>query len=140
MAASYSSFLTSQFYSPVFNTALFDGPFRFYFSQSYEATALKLYHLLQSDHYGLWMNYKAWSEKNKKNVFILIYPSQEDVSIAFQHAGLTPLFQNWDDGIVIGMENSSDEKQDEKFKDLYKKIVAYLESHLKSEKQVEGEI
>lgn len=140
MAASYSSFLTSQFYSPVFNTALFDGPFRFYFSQSYEATALKVYHLLQSNNYGLWAHYKLWSEKNKKNVFILIYPSQEDVGIAFQHSGATPLFQSWDDGIVIGMENCNDDKQDQEFNTLYNKIVLYLESQIKTEKQVDASI
>ncbi len=126
MAASYSSFLTSQFYSPVFNTALFDGAFRIYFSQSYESTALKIYHLLQSEQVELWTQYKKWSEKTKKNAFILIYPSKEDVGIAFGDHKPTPICNEWDEGVVIGLENTFETDKGEQFNLLFQAIVTQL--------------
>jgi hypothetical protein len=130
MAASYSSFLTSQFYSPIFNTALFDGAFRIYFSQSYESTALKIYHLLQSDQVELWTKYKKWSEKTKKNVFILIYPSKEDVVIAFNDHNTTPICKEWGEGFVIGLENSLETDNNEKFNVLFQALVDQLTDFL----------
>lgn len=135
MAASYSSFLTSQFYSPVFNTALFDGAFRIYFSQSYESTALKIYHLLQSEHVALWTQYKKWSEKNKQNVFILIYPSKEDVGIAFHDHQATPICNEWAEGLAIGLENTFDNGNDEgiHFKQLFSSIIDHLNQFMKTD-------
>ncbi len=130
MAASYSSFLSSQYYSPVFNTALFDGAFRIYFSQSYESTALKIYHLLQSEHVELWSQYKKWSEKSKKNVFILIYPSKEDVGLAFSGAQTTPVCSQWDEGVVIGLENTFETDKADQFNLLFKSIVKQLTQFL----------
>ncbi|MES2767912.1 MAG: hypothetical protein V4596_02100 [Bdellovibrionota bacterium] len=40
--------LQSKFFSPTFNTAIFDGPLRVYFSQAQEPEALKVYFSLQS--------------------------------------------------------------------------------------------
>ena len=134
MAASYSSFLTSQFYSPVFNTALFDGAFRIYFSQSYESTALKIYYLLQSENVELWTRYKRWSEKTKKNAFILIYPSKEDVGIAFNdHNKATPICNEWDEGVVIGFENGFDGEKIEQFNLLFKSVLNQLDHFMKTE-------
>jgi hypothetical protein len=133
MAASYSSFLTSQFYSPVFNTALFDGAFRIYFSQSYESTALKIYHLLQSEQVELWAQYKKWSEKTKKNAFILIYPSKEDVGIAFNDHKATPICHEWDEGVVIGFENTYETDQGEQFNLMFKSVVNQLNHFIKTE-------
>jgi hypothetical protein len=132
MAASYSSFLSSQFYSPIFNTALFDGAFRIYFSQSYESTALKIYHLIQSEHPTLWSEYKKWSETNKKNVFILIYPTSADVGLAFSSSKSTPAIEQWEDGLAIGLENTFDDDQNTKFTILFDQIIQHLNLHLKT--------
>ncbi|MBC7457630.1 MAG: hypothetical protein H7235_05085 [Bdellovibrionaceae bacterium] len=137
MAASYSSFLASQFYSPVFNTALFDGAFRIYFSQSYESTALKIYHLLQSENVELWTQYKKWSEKTKKNAFILIYPSKKDVGIAFDEYKPTPICIEWDEGLVIGLENTFETDQGEQFNLLFQSIVHQLTDFLNAPKAVQ---
>ena len=128
MAASYSSFLTSSFYSPIFNTALFDGPFRFYFSQSYESIALKMYHILQSENKALWLDCKKWSDLSKKNIFILVYPTQEDVGIAFDETIATPIIKIWDEGLAIGLENSSLNESDEKFNLIMSQIINYLQN------------
>lgn len=132
MAASYSSFLTTQYYSPVFNTALFDGPFRIYFSQSYESVALKIYHLLQTQDLALWTEYKKWSEKTKKHAFILIYPSSQDLAIAFDGDQQAPLMNRlWDEGLILGFANSN---EDESFNGTYQNILTHLKNFISTEK------
>lgn len=106
MAASYSSFLSSRFYSPVFSTALFDGPFRIYFSPSYETTALKIYHLLQVEKRDLWTKFKKWSDGNKQHVFILIYPTEKETAMVFEDYKNSPVMKAWEDGVAIGFHNS----------------------------------
>lgn len=108
MAATYSSFMTTRFYSPVFNTALFDGPFRIYFSQSYESSALKVYHLLQTEYQTLWNQVIAWSAHSKEHVFFLIYPEVSDVKNVFNSEdsveSTKKLFiQDWEEGLAIGL-------------------------------------
>lgn len=121
MAASYSSFLSTRFYSSAFNTALFDGPFRIYFSQSYESAALKIYHLLQSDHLELWTSYKRWTEQTKKHAFILMYPTQKELSAAFKKSDskvdfkIEPICQPWEDGVLVGLDNPQTDADFEKY-------------------------
>lgn len=132
MAASYSSFLTTQYYSPVFNTALFDGPFRIYFSQSYESVALKIYHLLQTQDLTLWTEYKKWSEKTKKHAFILIYPSEQDLAIAFGGDNMSSLMNRlWDEGLVLGFANP---QADDSFAGIYQNILTQLKNFIGTEK------
>jgi hypothetical protein len=107
MAATYSSFMTTKFYSPVFNTALFDGPFRIYFSQSYESAALKIYHLLQTQYQDLWVQLKKWTHSSKEHVFLLMYPEANDVQMIFTEKNSElkhPVYlQPWAEGIVLGI-------------------------------------
>ena len=132
MAASYSSFLTTQYYSPVFNTALFDGPFRIYFSQSYESVALKIYHLLQTQDLAIWTEYKKWSEKTKKHAFILIYPSDQDLAIAFDGDKMSSLMNRlWDEGLILGFANPH---ADDSFTGIYQNILTQLKNFIGSEK------
>lgn len=132
MAASYSSFLTTQYYSPVFNTALFDGPFRIYFSQSYESIALKIYHLLQTQDLAIWTDYKKWSEKTKKHAFILIYPTDQDLAIAFNSDEVSSLMHRlWDEGLILGFANPH---MDESFSVIYQRILTQLKNFIRNEK------
>jgi len=108
MAATYSSFMTTRFYSPVFNTALFDGPFRIYFSQSYESSALKVYHLLQTEYQELWHQVKEWSQASKEHVFLLIYPEPADVQNVFDNDDSVDVskklfMQDWEEGLAVGL-------------------------------------
>lgn len=108
MAATYSAFMTTRFYSPVFNTALFDGPFRIYFSQSYESSALKIYHILQTQHEDLWKQLKHWSSSTKEHVFLLMYPEAKDVQMIFENQTANSDFcqvqlECWDEGVAIGL-------------------------------------
>ena len=111
MAATYSSFMTTRFYSPVFNTALFDGPLRIYFSQSYESCALKLYHLLQSQHETLWNSLKTHATISKEHVFLMIYPEPQDLKMVFAGEDQFAHAQNWEEGLAIGMFQAQNEEQ-----------------------------
>lgn len=121
MTASYSSFLSSSFYSPVFNTALFDGAFRIYFSQNYEALALKIYHYLQTDRKDLWMRFKKWSDQTKEHVFILIYPTADDVRLVFYDYNNKPAVLNWDEGFSIGLHMQNTDE-------ILNQVISVLES------------
>lgn len=73
MAASVSRLTQSQYFSPVFNTAVFDGPVRIYFAQKHEAYALEIYFKISSrlrSIFGDSLNRKA------PNVFVMIHPDQ----------------------------------------------------------------
>lgn len=109
MAATYSSFMTTRFYSPVFNTALFDGPIRIYFSQSYESAALKVYHLLQTEYKAQWEKLKDFSHQRKEHIFLLMYPEMKDLQIIFSDK-LTPVqSQEWEEGLSIGFYQPKDD-------------------------------
>ena len=110
MAATYSSFMTTRYYSPVFNTALFDGPLRIYFSQSYESAALKIYHLLQSQYETLWNSLKAHATIEKDHVFLMIYPESTDLKMVFGADGVIGHAQNWDEGLAIGLFHDNSEE------------------------------
>ena len=102
MAATYSSFMTTRFYSPVFNTALFDGPIRIYFSQSYESSALKVYHLLQTEYQEQWAQLKQCSSKSKEHVFLMMYPEKKDLEMVFSENLKLIHSQEWEEGLAIG--------------------------------------
>lgn len=137
MAASYSAFLSTKYYSPVFNTALFDGPFRIYFSQAYEGTALKIYHLLQVQHIEVWEHYKKWSEKTKRHIFILIYPTGDDVALAFD---TDPNFVKdqvhsapWEEGRLMALANPQAEAV---FAATFQQAISELERLMKTDCQI----
>ncbi len=76
--------LQSRFYNVTFNTAIFDGPLRIYFSQHQEPEAMKVYFSLQA---------KLLKENNVLNqlkdsfpkdstLFVMVYPNRE----AFQQS------------------------------------------------------
>jgi hypothetical protein len=109
MAATYSSFMTTRFYSPVFNTALFDGPLRIYFSQSYESAALKVYHLLQSHYPEQWNRMKECAQQSKEHVFLMMYPEKKDLEIVFSEGAKSICIQEWEEGLAIGFCQPNDD-------------------------------
>lgn len=110
MAATYSSFMTTRFYSPVFNTALFDGPLRIYFSQSYESVALKIYHILQTQHVEFWNSLKQFNTRSKQHLFLMIYPEAKDLGLVFDKPNQEMQAQEWDEGLAVGViQAQSDE-------------------------------
>lgn len=127
MAATYSSFMTTRFYSPVFNTALFDGPLRIYFSQSYESVALKMYHLLQSQHPEIWSLLKSHTTKSKEHLFLMVYPEKKDLLAVFDKAEKTFQAQEWAEGMAVGIVHpQTDEDMEQQLEFLVKTVQSWL--------------
>lgn len=137
MAATYSSFMTTRFYSPVFNTALFDGPIRFYFSQSYETVALKIYHLMQTEHANLWAQLKNRSAQTKEHIFLMIYPEQKDLNMVFTNDKSLVYSEVWSEGLAIGLTQSMN---DEDLAAQLEQIVMLTTQWLKTSPQNEASI
>lgn len=105
--------MTTRFYSPVFNTALFDGPLRVYFSQSHEPSALKIYHLLQTQYVEQWNQLKECSFKSKEHIFLLMYPDKSALDMVFFEKTGSSLSsvqsQEWEEGLAIGFYEPKDD-------------------------------
>lgn len=84
--------LQSRYFSPTFNTAIFDGPLRVYFAQAQEPEALKVYFSLQSKVFQENTN-EEQAEKISENIrdclpknstlFVMIYPNKESFQQSF---------------------------------------------------------
>lgn len=109
MAATYSSFMTTRFYNSKFNTALFDGPIRIYFSKNYESTALKIYHLLHSQYLEQWSQLWESSYKLKEHVFLMIYSDKNDLESVFSEGSKLIQSQEWEEGLAIGFYQTQDD-------------------------------
>lgn len=133
--------MTTKYYSPVFNTALFDGPFRIYFSQSYEASALKIYHLLQNQYKDLCVQLKAWTHASREHAFLLIYPDLKDLQKIFAETTKNPKasvqLQPWDEGIVIGISKPTDDLE---LAIQVEQIAASLQSWIEKQKNYEANV
>lgn len=83
MRASVTQLTQSQYFSPIFNTAVFDGPVRIYFSQKQEAYALELYFKLSS---RLRSSDPEAMKRRFPNVFVMIHPDSASYFEAFDSA------------------------------------------------------
>ena len=73
----------SRFYSPAFNSAIFDGPLRIYFAQFQEPQALKLYFVAQQRLQELYAKIREQFRKTGVNIFVMLYPSAESFTMSF---------------------------------------------------------
>ena len=83
MKSSYSTLMQSKFFNPAFNSAIFDGPVRIYFSQFHESLALKIYFGLQQNYLDLMNDAKEAHKNHGNNILVMIYPSQEAFEMSF---------------------------------------------------------
>lgn len=115
----------SKYFTPAFNTAIFDGAVRIYFSQAQEEQALQLYFAMQA----------RWKEKESKqlqaplqgggNVFVMLYPNQEIYSACFDAQKEFSCEQIGSD-FVIGVEV---EKMPTLQEQLFSQVEQLLESN-----------
>lgn len=102
--------LQSKFFSSSFNTAIFDGPLRVYFTQAQEAEALKVYFSLQSkvfqDEAGETLRSKS---ANKSTLFVMIYPNKESFEQSFDKNSEFAV-ANLDQDCVIGVQGPISDK------------------------------
>jgi hypothetical protein len=109
--------MQSKYFSPAFNSAIFDGPVRIYFAQFHESLALKIYFLLQQKWPQEFARCKDLSKAAHANILIMVYPTEEsflqsvDGEPAKEQNWIT---ESWNEDAVIAMRGPiEDEKMDE---------------------------
>lgn len=102
--------LQSRFFSSTFNTAIFDGPLRVYFSQVQEPEALKVYFSLQSKFFQE-NDAGALRDQLPKNstLFVMIYPNKESFQQSFDKDADFAV-ANMEQDYVIGVQGPISDK------------------------------
>jgi hypothetical protein len=85
MKATYSALMSSRFFNPAFNSAIFDGPVRIYFAQFHESQALKIYFSLQQKFPEEMTRAKELYKSIGQNVLVMIYPTAESFAMSFDN-------------------------------------------------------
>ena len=98
--------MQSKYFSPAFNSAIFDGPVRIYFAQFHEALALKIYFLIQQKLSAEMVQAKEISKSSGANILVMIYPTEDSFLLSFENgAGQAgPLMiERFNEDVVIGL-------------------------------------
>lgn len=104
MRQAVSQLTQSQFYSPAFNAAIFDGPVRIYFAQYQESLALKIYFRIQERLKNLYGNLPEAIKYSSKNLFLMVYPNQETYSNSFPKSQATMDSDQLGEDVVMGIQ------------------------------------
>lgn len=112
MKSSYSTLMQSKFFSPAFNSAIFDGPVRIYFAQFHEALALKVYFMVQQKLSKEVAQAKVVSKASGANILVMIYPTVDSFTMSFEdQANQTIAVEEWNDDMVIGTRGPIEDEQ-----------------------------
>lgn len=110
MKSSYSVFMQSRFFDPMFNSAVFDGPFRIYFNQMHESLALKIYFMLNQKLEDLSPELRDFTRKTDRHVFVLLYPNSAQYQHVFSKLNLNTAnisevisSEHWEEDLVFGL-------------------------------------
>lgn len=116
MREQISNLTQSRYFSPVFNGAIFDGPIRIYFSQSQEASAMKLYFAVLARMRSKFGALKDNFSEDELNIFVLVYPTAENFNIVFP-GDQRKLIQadRLEDDYVIGVNGPLEETDFDQF-------------------------
>lgn len=87
MNSPVSCLTQSNYYSPAFNAAIFDGPIRLYFAQYQEAAALRIYFRLQEELKHLYQKGKDLHRHLGRHIFVMLYPSTDTFDLSFPNPG-----------------------------------------------------
>jgi hypothetical protein len=113
MNSSVSCLTQSNYYSPAFNAAIFDGPIRIYFAQYQESAALKIYFQLQEELNQLYQQGKSLYRQVGQHIFIMLYPSTETYDLSFpQHEDIVCHCRLGDDH-VLGIRGAISDDESE---------------------------
>ena len=113
MKASYSNLMQSKYFSPAFNSAIFDGPLRIYFAQFHESMALKIYFMVQQKLSAELIRAKEISKAAQANILVMIYPTEDSFEMTFEnHSALGKItVESWNDDIVIGLRGPLEDSE-----------------------------
>ncbi|MCB0364074.1 MAG: hypothetical protein H6624_09025 [Bdellovibrionaceae bacterium] len=125
MNSSVSCLTQSNYYSPAFNAAIFDGPIRLYFAQYQEAAALKIYFKLQEELKHLYRKGKDLHRHLGRHIFVMLYPSPETFDLSFpNHQANVICRGRLGDDHVVGIKGVL---SDESLCDVYQEIGDIIE-------------
>lgn len=111
MKSTYSALMHSKFFNPAFNSAIFDGPVRIYFSQMHESLALKIYFSLQQKAQPELNLAKEAQKTNSKNLLVMLYPNQDSFQMSFDGQAEFLVQDQLDDDFVIGINGPFEDEQ-----------------------------
>lgn len=131
MAHSMALLTQSSYYSPALDGAIFDGPFKVYFTQSQESLGLSVYFQIQKKLGDLYSRAKELFKTDGFNVFIMIYPSGDSFQTVKGGEELAPGFFEGkvEENLLIGINKDI---TDEQFEFLY----VYLQEKINQAAQV----
>lgn len=126
MKSSYSSLMQSKYFSPAFNSAIFDGPVRIYFAQFHESLALKIYFLLQQKWPQEFARAKELSKSSHANVMIMIYPTEDSFlgSVEAENAGSDRwVVEGWNQDAVIALRGPIEDADTDAFMEFAGRVL-----------------
>ncbi len=105
MKASYSNLMQSKYFSPAFNSAIFDGPLRIYFAQFHESMALKIYFMAQQKISVELGRAKEVSKAAQANILVMVYPTEDSFGMTFenQKSDKKIVVEAWNEDVVVGL-------------------------------------
>lgn len=118
MKSSYSQLMQTQYFHPAFNSAIYDGPLRFYFAQFHESLALKIYFMAQQKLNTVWNEAKDISRQTGSTILILIYPSIEFFDQTFakaQHPNKRIAIDHFEQDLLLGVRGPFEDDELEPF-------------------------
>jgi len=126
MKANYTNLMQSKYFSPAFNSAIFDGPLRIYFAQFHEAFSLKIYFMILNSFQAELARAKEVAKTSHSSLFIMIYPSQDHFTLSFDAAednDLPIVQEKWNHDLVMGLRQPLEENQMDLFAEEFKKSL-----------------
>ncbi len=128
MKNGYSQLIQSKYFITDFNSAIFDGPIRIYFTQVQESLALKIYFHIQNNFVSEVKKLKSASAVEPFSLFVLIYPSGETFQNCFECNDKMKVAE-WDNDLVLGINDNTEGIDlglfDTNFKDAYSQWTAH---------------
>lgn len=128
MKSSYSSLMQSKYFSPAFNSAIFDGPLRIYFAQFHESLALKIYFLIQQRWPQEFAQAKDLSKASHANVLVMVYPTEDSfISSMGTEASASSegwTCEAWNQDVVIALRKPLEDNQIDDFLQFCGKVLA----------------
>ncbi len=119
----YTALMHSKFFTPAFNSAIFDGPVRIYFAQAHEGFALKIYLNLQQRYAKEFTRAKELHNFIHRTVLIMLYPTAETFQNSFEVSDVMVAKDHLIDDTVLGVKGPFDESQLDEI--LQKILVAF---------------
>lgn len=119
--------MQSKYFSPAFNSAIFDGPIRLYFAQFHESLALKIYFLIQQKWAAEFARAKDLSKATHANIMVMIYPTTESFMASMDMDGSENQpwsCEGWNQDQVIAMKGPIEEDKIEEFMEFLGQAMA----------------